>query len=436
MSSWSFHRWGANPSLPLRLRRALLVALAAASLFVRASTALALEGCSERERVDRVELEGLSRTLPGTITALLPRPAPSVYGAPELRELERRLNNLGIFDRVAVSCRPPALHVEVREKWTLVPTADFATGRTLADLFVELGATEYNFLGTADSLALSAYRERRGFGFGLVYNEHAYQRHGWSLGVELGFGTLALRFDDGSGWRTTGASLVLSARSPPWLHEYFNYVAGFYFASDTVHEVRSSEAPPSVWLAQSFMIFSWDAYEWHDLAPAGFSASLVAGSGGAFGPRVPEPRHDAELELRDAVRIGPRSVLLGRWIGNIATRGNANYGFRVGSVGGVRGLGVPTSVNWVQAVANVELRQSFLLGGRWAVQAVAFTDAAAFEEMSVAGGRGQTGAALSVGAGVRLVPTWIASITPRLDVSRLLEPERVWFVQLGLNQYF
>jgi hypothetical protein len=127
---------------------------------------------------------------------------------------------------------------------------------------------------------------------------------------------------------------------------------------------------------------------------------------------------------------------LARGLGYVGTRGNVNYGFTIGSVDGVRGLGVPTSVNWVQGVANLELRRSFLLGARWAAQAVAFTDAAAFEEMSTVGGRGGPGAALSVGAGVRVVPTWIASITPRLDLARLLEPERVWFLQLGLNQYF
>jgi hypothetical protein len=120
----------------------------------------------------------------------------------------------------------------------------------------------------------------------------------------------------------------------------------------------------------------------------------------------------------------------------VGTRGNANYGFSLSSVSGVRGLGVPTSVNWIQALSNLELRRSFLLGGRWALQAVAFFDAAVFEEMTVSGGRGSRGGALSSGAGLRLIPTWIASITPRLDVSRLLEPERVWFVQLGLNQYF
>jgi hypothetical protein len=413
-----------------------MVALACAAALVWPRCSFALEGCSELERIERVELGGLARTLPGTITALLPRPAPSVYTAPELRELERRLNNLGIFDRVRVACEPPALRVDVREKWTLVPTVDFATGRTFADLFVELGATEYNFLGTADSLSLSAYRERRGFGFSLAYEEHAYQRHGWSLGAELAFGTLALRFEDDSGWRTTGAALTLSARSPPWPHEYFNYVAGFYVASDTVHEIRSEAAPPSVWLAQSFMVFSWDAYEWHDLVPSGISASLVLNVGGAFGPRVPDPRHNGALELLEALRIDARTVLLARGLGSIGTRGNANYGATVGSVDGVRGLGVPTSVNWVQGVANLELRRSFLLSARWALQAVAFTDAAAFEEMSVAGGRGGPGAALSVGAGLRVIPTWIASITPRLDLARLLEPERVWFLQLGLNQYF
>jgi hypothetical protein len=120
----------------------------------------------------------------------------------------------------------------------------------------------------------------------------------------------------------------------------------------------------------------------------------------------------------------------------VGTRGNVNYGFLLGSVDGVRGLRDSFYLNWVHAFANVELRQSFLLRARWALQGVLFADAALFEPMDAEGRRGRSDAALALGAGVRLLPTWLSSVVLRLDASRLIAPEPAWFTQLGLNQYF
>ena len=61
--------------------------------------------------------------------------------------------------------------------------------------------------------------------------------------------------------------------------------------------------------------------------------------------------------------------------------------------------------------------------------------AAVFEPMTASGGRDVAQGATSVGAGLRLVPTWISSLTLRIDASRLLAPEPAWFLQLGLTQY-
>jgi outer membrane protein assembly factor BamA len=169
--------------------------------------------------LDAARFEGLTTTREETLLELLPRRPPARYARLELGEFERRLNNLGIFDQVDIRCVRGGLVVRVREKWTLVPEIDFSSGKSWSDTYALLGATEYNIVGTANPLSQIAYREQRGFGVTLGFNEHDYQRHGWSFGSEVSISTAALRFEDGSGWRTTSATLELSLRSPPLLHE-------------------------------------------------------------------------------------------------------------------------------------------------------------------------------------------------------------------------
>jgi outer membrane protein assembly factor BamA len=415
--------------------RELRRATAACAVVACATPAHALEGCDSAQYVADVELEGFEATATATVQKLFPRSWPSSFTAFELAEVERRLNNLGIFDAVRVVCRGPALSITVREKWTLVPSVEFSTGKTLADTYALLGVTEYNFLGSANQLALSVSYQQRGFGATVGFNEHDYQRHGWSLGSELSVATAAYRFEADEGWRTTSVTLELSGRSPP-IADYFNYVAGFYGSNETVHEVDAGVPPPSTYVLQSFMGFTFDAYAWHDLVPSGVQASLWFSIGGLFGETPAQPRHTAEAYLRGALPLGGRAVVVGRVEGVLGTRGNANYGYPLGSVGGVRGLPDAVYVNWAQVLANLELRQSFQPWERWALQVVGFADAAAFEGMTAQGGRGAQNAALSLGLGARVVPTWITSVVLRLDAARLLAPEPAWFIQLGLNQYF
>ncbi|MGC4088043.1 MAG: hypothetical protein QM756_09120 [Polyangiaceae bacterium] len=384
--------------------------------------------------VASLEIDGLSATSETTIVELLPRRLPARYSAEELLEFERRVGNLGIFDAVSVACAGSALRVSVREKWTLVPRIEFATGTTLSDMYALLGATEYNFLGRAIQLGVEAFRRQRGFGGTITLHEHDYQRRGWSLSGELSVATAAFRFDDG-GWQTASATLELSLRSPP-LGEYFNYAAGFYGSSETVYAARGVLPPPSTQVAQSFMAWSWDAYHWHDLVPRGAQASIWLSAGGLFGQKLPEARHTAELITRGALALGPHTALIGRLLASCGTRGNVNYSFALGSVDGVRGLRDATYYNWAQGVTNLELRQSFRIFPRWALQAVAFADVALFEQVTFNGDRGSRAMAASFGLGARVVPTWIANVAPRIDVSRLVAPDQLWFVQVGLNQYF
>src|SRR5262245_3290956 len=74
---------------------------------------------------------GLGRTRASTLQGLLPRSLPASLTSDEIAEFERRLNNLGIFDSVAVSVSGDELVVTLREKFTLTPSVDFASGKTL-----------------------------------------------------------------------------------------------------------------------------------------------------------------------------------------------------------------------------------------------------------------------------------------------------------------
>ena len=61
------------------------------------------------------------------------------------------------FDKIEVSCVSSSeVRVTVHEKWTWVPTLDLAHGTVLADTYVFLGLTRYNFLGLGSSLEVNA----------------------------------------------------------------------------------------------------------------------------------------------------------------------------------------------------------------------------------------------------------------------------------------
>ena len=117
------------------------------------------------------------------------------------------------------------------------------------------------------------------------------------------------------------------------------------------------------------------------------------------------------MYVRAAWPLGNHGALLVRASAELGTRGNVNYGMLLGSVDGVRGLSDAQYFNWVQVLSNVELRQSLRLGERWALQGVLFSDAAAFEQMTATGGRGEQNAALSrlsgwVGRRMFAAPDW------------------------------
>lgn len=379
-------------------------------------------------------VRGARRTRFATVADLLPRPLPTVLSEAELAELERRVSNLGIFDQVGVAREDGALIVDVREKWTLIPSFELSTGDTLADLYIALGATEYNVAGTATALGVLVYRAERGFGFSASVGEHESRRHRWSYGGEASYGESSLRFDDAISWYDVGTELMVSTLSPAFFREHLRFRAALWYGHERITEVVGPVRPPSGHALQPGLALIWDAYRFHDLVPRGLRAYVGAGPGWFFPSG--QARHWSELELTAALPLARYTVLMGHAAAALKNRGNANHNYLLGSISGVRGIPDSLYRNWIQAFGNVELRQAIPLLSRLALQLVAFTDAGVYERLDARGGRGASGSAFSGGLGVRVVPTFLTELLLRVDGARLVVPERAWFWQLGVSQYF
>lgn len=382
-----------------------------------------------------VHVTGNSRTRQSTVLDLLPRQPPATYSDEEVAELERRVNNLEIFDSVHVERKGETIEVEVREKWTLIPSVEFSSGRTFADTYALLGLTEYNFLGSADSLSGSIYHADRGYGLEVYYFEHTFRRNRWTWGGYFDLAESEYRFDDGSGWKVTRGEIGGEVTSPSSFNDYFSMHLGGAYTREGISN-QTGEAPSDSDSIRTFVGFNFNEYRWKDLVASGVKGELELGTGVLVGTRPAQPRHSADLQINAALPLAKYTVLMTRMAGSLRTRGNPDWSVLVGSLRGVRGIEDSLYRNWAQAYANVELRQAIPISERWALQGVLFADGAIFEQMNSTGGRGDAGDALSVGIGARIIPTWLAAIVGRVDLARLITPDQLWFVQLGLSQYF
>lgn len=386
--------------------------------------------------VDHVVWRGLDRTRPSTLDELLPRATPAVYTAAELAELERRIRNLEVFDNVEMRVEDRTLFVNLREKWTLVPEFDLATGTTIRDLYVLLGATEHNFLGVASSLGVNAYHEQRGFGFYLAYEEHVYRRNRWALAAEASYETAEYRFGDGASWAAREVVLYPWTTSPPLGSDHARLELGLRYAHQKVREFEGPSRPEDGHTLGVSAMLTWDQYEWHDLAPGGFRAGLCFTPGVFIGDGPLRERGRVDFEVAASLPFTQYTALVSQVVGSGVSLGHPNFSVLIGSAEGVRGLEDAWYFNWAQAYSNIELRQAIPLGGRWAIQLVGFADVGAFARMDSLGRQDLSYFAAGGGAGVRVVPTWISTIVPRFDVARLVAPTVSTFYQFGLSQYF
>jgi hypothetical protein len=420
----------------VRLQRSLVGVLTLWCALCAAAGAQSEHDLDAPVRIEQFSFAGTKRTREETLLELLPRRPPAWYSERELREFDRRISNLAIFDSVLSERSGDVYHVELREKWTLIPMFDFASGKTARDLYAELGAVEYNAWGSGTTVSASVSWVQRGLNFSLAINQHAYRPQRWAFGLESGYETSSLRFDTEQSWtrRRWGVAPYWTAPLAYQLPLRFE-VGASYFREDN-GDVEGSYRPASGHELVLLMGFTWDRYRWHDLAPRGYLVNLTFEPGWLFGPELPQSRSKVSLLMQGSLRIADTTALMMRVSGGLAARGNANFSFLVGSYAGVRGIEDAFYRTWLLSYANIELRQAVRLAPRWALQGVLFTDSAAFETMTVHGERGVFETALSSGGGLRVIPLWLSDVVLRVDYARLLNPTRLSFWQFGITQYF
>lgn len=403
--------------------------------------AAALSSCE----VDALELRGFARVKPEVVEELLPRALPTCLRDDELVELRRRLWALGLFDDVHVARRGDVLDVRVREKWTLIPIVEAGTARTLRDSYLSLSLTEANVAGRAIECGVwTAYYQRAITGEAwCAEHQNGARRPSFEGSVfDAGSGFV---FDDADyAWERRRTGGHLGVRLPFWYGTPWRLalLVGAY------HERLSGDAPASLAARGVTVGFGarviWDRLQWHDLVPRGARFVLEAHPAIYFRSGVDRPRHEATTQLLSAFRLAERTALLVNVVAEAASPGDPNHSYALGSVpswrvfgiGGIRGLPDNRIRDAFHAYADVELRQSLELAERWFLQGVAFVDGGTYAHMDPFGNVQRPAHALSAGLGVRVVPTFLAWMVPRVDAGSLLVPTRAWFVSFGLSQYF
>jgi hypothetical protein len=73
---------------------------------------------------------------------------------------------------------------------------------------------------------------------------------------------------------------------------------------------------------------------------------------------------------------------------------------------------------------------------RWALQGVLFSDFGTFQSFTEDGNLRPWRGAVNVGAGLRLVPTFLSNTLLRVDFAHLFAPSPNSLVQFGITQYF
>lgn len=406
--------------------------------------AFAISARAQAANITTLRVEGARRTRLGTLEALLPQPLPAELLGAQLREFERRVRNLGIFDAVDLKVDASTLVLKVREKFTLSPTLEFSSGATALDSYALVGATEYNLLGTASALSVFASWEQRGLNGVVGFSQHPYARERWGVDLTAYFTSADFRFahedipQDGAvardGWLRHQAGLDAMWKLPFTYEGSFRVALGAFALREWVSRVADVRAPQTgVWTGLA-AIAEADLYSFHDLVPWGWRStfevypSLLLPSG--------QPRPEVIWTTLFAKPLWKQAVITGRTKASGVWGGNVNHSMLLGSLEGVRGLADAFYRNRAQAFANLELRQSFMLATRWAWQAVGFADAAAFQPMDREGRTQAVSNASAAGFGIRLVPLFLTGIVLRLDMAKPLKPQGAWFVQFALSQYF
>ncbi|RKH12671.1 FtsQ-type POTRA domain-containing protein [Corallococcus sp. CA053C] len=139
-------------------------------------------------RIERIEIQGNTRTKDSVIIGALRMAPGDSLTAGDVAELKRRLLNLKLFTSVEVSTRTEgtgiALQVAVEERWTLLPLPIFTSsnGQWQAGLF----AVESNLFGLNKTLVLGGLGGNRGGTLFSMYRDASILGSHWTGLVLIG----------------------------------------------------------------------------------------------------------------------------------------------------------------------------------------------------------------------------------------------------------
>jgi hypothetical protein len=384
-----------------------------------------------------LEVEGLKRLKRSVVEELLPAALPACITDSDIEEVDRRLWTMGLFDQVSVVREGRVLRVTVREKWTLIPSVDVATSRTLVDSFFFASLIELNFLGRALEVGGFVMWSERSPSFELWASETqtAARRVTFEGGV-TSVGSSIFFEDSAYAWNRRWWGGRFGVRTPFWYGSQWR----FSFGLDVSHERSTGEVTPSM-RTEGVNVgvpvrASWDAYEWHDVVPHGTRVSIELTPTIFVTARDVTNRHGASVQVLHATKFGSHTALLLNGVGEVSWWGDPNNAMLIGNVRGVRGLPDNLYRTAAHAFGTVELRRAFELLPTLFLQPAIFVDGGVMARIDATGVPTAMVPALSGGAGLRVVWTTLAGVVPRIDGGVLLLPQRSWFFTFGLSQYF
>lgn len=402
------------------------------------SAALAANGITDGETVtiETVRIEGLIHTKQETILRLLSRSVPGAFTQAEIEEFERRVRNLSLFDHVQVTREGSLVTVEVQEKITLAPILNFTSGTSIKDLNATVGLMEYNLFGTGTQLGGQFKYSERGPNIDLWLSQHAFEPDRWAKEIKGSYNVNGIQFADSTTtWTRNRIGGEFELKGPYRYGSPLRYEVVLRFYREQIGDENGAQRPPDGYYVGLIPEVTWDKYRWHDLVPSGYRISLELRPGFFFGAN--QQRHEAELRYLQGIPLGATTVLMINSVAEaVNNSGNPNHSLLIGSIAGVRGLTDNLYRNRALAYTNLELRHAIQVAPRWAVQGVVFSDFGAFQSFTEQGTLRPWRGAVNVGAGVRVIPTFLTNTLLRVDLAQLFSPSPNSLVQFGITQYF
>lgn len=103
----------------------------------------------------------------------------------------------------------------------------------------------------------------------------------------------------------------------------------------------------------------------------------------------------------------------------------------------MRGLSHNLYRNGAQAYTNMEFRHAIQVAPRWAVQGVLFSDFGTFQSFTEDGDVRDWRGTVNIGAGMRIIPTFLSNALLRVDGAHLFSPSMNSLIQFSIiTQYF